>query len=65
MIVILLPAYNEEHDLGPLLEKIRTTMEEHRLPYRVLVVNGEVQLGIGQERLPLSAVTEVGMATAP
>jgi dolichol-phosphate mannosyltransferase len=39
MIVVLLPAYNEELDLGPLLAKIRNTMEADDLDYRVLVVN--------------------------
>jgi dolichol-phosphate mannosyltransferase len=39
MIYILLPAYNEEHALRPLLEKIERVMVEMRWDYRVVVVN--------------------------
>ncbi|MBI4824746.1 MAG: glycosyltransferase family 2 protein [Nitrospirae bacterium] len=39
MIYIVLPAYNEERTLLPLLEAIRENMDEARLPYRVIVVN--------------------------
>jgi dolichol-phosphate mannosyltransferase len=39
MLTILLPAYNEEADLPPLLEKLRETMEANDYAYRVLVVN--------------------------
>ncbi len=39
MIIILLPAYNEETDLSPLLGKIRETMDRHGYAYRVVVVN--------------------------
>lgn len=39
MIYIVLPAYNEEKTLPPLLEAIRENMDEARLPYSVIVVN--------------------------
>lgn len=39
MNFIILPAYNEESSLGPLLTRIRETMAEAKLEYRVLVVN--------------------------
>lgn len=39
MIIILLPAYNEEADLGPLLGKLRNTMGQHGYDYRVVVVD--------------------------
>lgn len=39
MIHIILPAYNEEKTLMPLLGAIRESMDEAGLPYRVVVVN--------------------------
>lgn len=40
MIFIVLPAFNEETAIGPLLEAIRRTMQERRgLAYEVVVVN--------------------------
>lgn len=39
MILILLPAYNEDPCIGVLLSKIKTTMETYDFDYRVLVVN--------------------------
>jgi dolichol-phosphate mannosyltransferase len=39
MIYILLPAYNEEHALVPLAEKIDRVMKQIASPYRILVVN--------------------------
>ncbi|NIT56455.1 MAG: glycosyltransferase [Aliifodinibius sp.] len=39
MIYILLPAYNEEDALRPLMEKIRRVMNESGLKYQVVVVN--------------------------
>jgi dolichol-phosphate mannosyltransferase len=39
MIYILLPAYNEEHALRPLIEKIGRAMGEMRSGYRVVVVD--------------------------
>lgn len=39
MVVILLPAYNEERDILKLLRRINDAMREFRLEYQVLVVN--------------------------
>ena len=39
MMHILLPAYNEEKALEPLIDKIDSTMQEMRCPYHVVVVN--------------------------
>jgi dolichol-phosphate mannosyltransferase len=39
MVIIALPAYNEERTLALLLEAIRYAMEENRIEYRVIVVN--------------------------
>ena len=39
MIYILLPAYNEEHALVPLVEKIQHVMRDMHTNYRVVVVN--------------------------
>jgi dolichol-phosphate mannosyltransferase len=39
MIYVLLPAYNEEHALVPLAEKIDRVMKQIATPYRILVVN--------------------------
>lgn len=39
MIYLLLPAYNEEQALRPMMEKIAGVMAEMRAPYRVVVVN--------------------------
>jgi dolichol-phosphate mannosyltransferase len=39
MIYVLLPAYNEEHALRPLLEKIAATMAQMEEAYQVVVVN--------------------------
>ncbi len=39
MIYILLPAYNEEQALRPMMEKIASVMAELRASYRVVVVN--------------------------
>jgi dolichol-phosphate mannosyltransferase len=38
-VYIVLPAYNEEHNLGPLLERIDEAMAEDRLDYQVIVVD--------------------------
>ncbi len=45
MIYIVLPAYNEEKDLGTLLERVQNAMESQGLAYRVLVVNDGSQDG--------------------
>lgn len=39
MVVITLPAYNEERTLPPLLDAIDEAMAENRIEYRVIVVN--------------------------
>jgi dolichol-phosphate mannosyltransferase len=39
MIYVLLPAYNEEDALQPLIQKIDQTLKEAHLSYRVVVVN--------------------------
>ena len=39
MVIIALPAYNEEETLPPLLEQIRESMEENAIEYHVVVVN--------------------------
>ena len=39
MIVLILPAYNEEEALPLLLERVQESMEENALDYRVWVVN--------------------------
>jgi dolichol-phosphate mannosyltransferase len=38
-IVFVLPAYNEEANIGGLLDEIRVTLAEASLPYRVVVVD--------------------------
>ncbi len=39
MIYILLPAYNEEDALRPMMGKIEGVMAEMRMPYRVVIIN--------------------------
>lgn len=39
MLYIFLPAYNEEKDIGLLMQRIRTAMNASEVMYRVLVVN--------------------------
>lgn len=39
MIYILLPAYNEENSLDSLLPKIKSTMDENKYEYKIIVVN--------------------------
>lgn len=63
MIFILLPAYNEEAALEPLLEKIHHRMTEAEYRYRVVVVNdgskdrtGEVLEQLSQ-RYPMDIIT--------
>ncbi len=51
MYTILLPAYNEERDIGGLLDRIRKAMEDLRLEYRVMVVNDGSQDGTVSEVL--------------
>lgn len=49
MIVIILPAYNEEPCVGTLLVKIKEVMESAGFEYRVLVVNDGSKDGTVQE----------------
>ena len=39
MVVITLPAFNEESTLPPLLQAIREAMAENQIEYRVVVIN--------------------------
>jgi cellulose synthase/poly-beta-1,6-N-acetylglucosamine synthase-like glycosyltransferase len=39
MVIVTLPAYNEEATLATLLERIRESMQENGIEYRVIVVN--------------------------
>ena len=39
MVIVTLPAYNEERTLPPLLDSLREAMEEGGLDYRVVIVN--------------------------
>jgi len=62
MIIVTLPAYNEERSLPLLLERMRESMEENRLDYRVIVVNDGSSDGTAQAvdemkgRMPLERV---------
>ena len=38
-VYVVLPAYNEQHALAPLLDAVRQAMEPTRLPYTVIVVD--------------------------
>ena len=38
-VYVVLPAYNEEESLGPLLERIDTSMHEDETTYKVIVVD--------------------------
>lgn len=63
MIHIVLPAYNEEAALHPLLAKIDKTMNEQGWPYRVVVVNDGSQDRTGtileelRTRYPMHVIT--------
>jgi dolichol-phosphate mannosyltransferase len=48
MVIITLPAYNEEATLVTLLERIRESMEENAIDYRVIVVNDGSTDGTGE-----------------
>lgn len=52
MMYLVLPAYNEEKDLGQLLQRVSAAMDAHKINYRVLLVNdGSVDntLALAQE----------------
>lgn len=39
MIIVVLPAYNEEKTIGSLLESLKEVMEENNLPYKTIIVD--------------------------
>ena len=47
MVIVTLPAYNEAQTLPTLLERIRESMEENGIEYRVIVVNDGSTDGTG------------------
>jgi len=38
-VIVVLPAYNEQEHIGPLLEKIDDALQRRQIPYRVVVVD--------------------------
>lgn len=62
MIYLVLPAYNEEKDLGALLERVTVALPTEKISYRVLLVNdgsedGTLELAKRMtERLPLELI---------
>ncbi len=48
MVIVTLPAYNEEETLPTLLDRIREAMEENLIEYRVIVVNDGSTDGTGE-----------------
>jgi dolichol-phosphate mannosyltransferase len=48
MVIVTLPAYNEEETLPTLLDRIREAMEENVIEYRVIVVNDGSTDGTGE-----------------
>src|SRR5215471_1891143 len=38
-VLVVLPAYNEEHGLGSLLQRLDQTMHDDGLPYQIIVVD--------------------------
>ena len=62
MVIITLPAYNEGPTLPTLLERIRESMEENAIDYRVIVVNDGSTDGTGdtlermRDTLPLTRI---------
>jgi dolichol-phosphate mannosyltransferase len=65
MIYILLPAYNEELALRPLVDRIHRTMHRHGYAYRIVVVNDGSRDGTAeilkelQQTHPIDVVTHV------
>ncbi len=66
MICIVLPAYNEEETLPPLLESIRENMEEAAFPYKVIIVDDGSTDGTAttienaRARMPIRAISHPG-----
>jgi dolichol-phosphate mannosyltransferase len=62
MVIITLPAFNEEQTLPPLLDAIRDAMEENRIEYSVIVVNDGSRDGTAEvvdaarARMPLARI---------
>jgi dolichol-phosphate mannosyltransferase len=62
MVIVTLPAYNEEQTLPLVLEAVREAMEENRIEYRVLVVDDGSSDGTVRaaekllDRMPLAIV---------
>lgn len=62
-ICVVLPAYNEEENLGPLLDRIDGALQPLPIPYRVIVVDDGSRdrtseiIAAHALRLPVSAVT--------
>jgi dolichol-phosphate mannosyltransferase len=62
MVIVTLPAYNEEPSLRALLEALRESMREQRLAYRVILVNdgsGDGTAAVADElaaRVPLERI---------
>jgi dolichol-phosphate mannosyltransferase len=62
MVIVTLPAYNEEQTLPLVLEAVREAMEENRIEYRVLVVDDGSTDGTAQaaekllDHMPLALV---------
>ncbi len=62
MVIITLPAYNEELTLPPLLESIQESMAENQIEYRVIVVNDGSSDGTAEvvermrDRMPINRV---------
>lgn len=70
---IVLPAFNEEASLGPLLERVEASMEESGLDYQVIVVDdgsGDRTAGVAEgfaERMPVRLVrhqTNLGLGAS-
>jgi glycosyltransferase involved in cell wall biosynthesis len=63
MIYILLPAYNEELTLPPLLDSIHFSMEENRIEYKIIVVNDGSSDGTAElvsnfrKKMPIELIT--------
>lgn len=62
VLTIVLPIFNEEPNLGPLLERIDASMRNDAIPYRIVAVDDGSTDGSGrliesfQSRVPLEAV---------
>lgn len=61
-IIVVLPAFNEERNLGALLDKIETQLNEARLPFHIVIVDdGSTDrtpaiIRVFAEQLPLTAL---------